>query len=95
MKLVNQIRHMGWMRAAAAALAGETLAAPLAAIGRPIAAVTRSARDYSRGFLAWSFAPATTLASVRGEIARLTAAEKSGRARVTREPSDCSGEAGR
>ena len=77
------------MRAAAAALAAETgatLAAELAAIGRPIAAVTRSARDYSRGFLAWGFAPATTVASVRGEIARLTAAEKSGRASVIGEP---------
>ncbi len=68
-------------RAAAAVVTrtGGALGTPLAAIGRPFDAVARAARDYSRGFLAWSVAPATTLAAVRGEIARLTEAERSRR----------------
>ncbi len=53
-------------------------------ITAPLDAVARAARDYSRGFLAWSVAPATTLAAVRGEIARLAEAERSRRADAIR-----------
>ena len=64
----------------AAAVAGAAMA-PLAAVRRPFDFAANSARSYSRGFIAWSFAPATTVAEVRAEIARLAALEKSRRLR--------------
>ncbi|MBE3604538.1 hypothetical protein IMX07_12970 [bacterium] len=70
------LRAAGALAAAAAGAAME----PLAAIRRPFDFAANSARSYSRGFVAWSFAPATTVAEVRAEIARLAALEKSRRA---------------
>ncbi len=61
---------------AAGALAAKA-AGPLAAIRRPFDFAAKNAWSYSRGFVAWSFAPAATVADVRTEIARLTALEKS------------------
>jgi hypothetical protein len=63
---------------AAGAVAGAAME-PLAAIRRPVEFATKNAWSYSRGFIAWSFAPATTVADVRAEIARLAALEKSRR----------------
>jgi hypothetical protein len=65
--------------AIAAAVAGAAME-PLAAIRRPFEFATKNAGSYSRGLIAWSFAPATTVAEVRAEIARLAALEKSRRA---------------